>query len=428
MRKRTFFLSLTAFCLGISLTAAEVTESGFRQTYPLAPEKVKSNAQRFAEESEKLQHSEIRNLPAVYYVVPPLSDLPRLPDSYPDDGILNGSMRLLATPGEFEPGSFVVYPLKNVDRFEITASDLQSEQGATIPASSVDLKLVKCWYQAGSGWYGFFADALNRVLVPELLLNDETLIKVVPETKDNYVRYENQDGSTVYQWMSANFAVVNYSFDNQANSGLIADAETLQPVVLNKDEFKQFFVTVHVPQDAVPGIYRGTVNFTADGVSAGSMPVILRVLPFSLPAPKSNYNRDKGFYLCLYGADTRNPDILRNMAEHNAVTPKAFPYVDVFQPDLFREDVKLARACGISTDILFAGAEGVNVTMPENLNAAQIKKLERLKRIIAKTGKLTQDVLGHTNFYSYGVDEGSPSVIRTERAAWKIAHDAGGKV
>lgn len=35
--------------------------------------------------------------------------------------------------------------------------------------------------------------------------------------------------------------------------------------------------------------------------------------------------------------------------------------------------------------------------------------------------------LGHTDFYSYGVDEGSPAVIRKERAAWRVVHEAGGK-
>ena len=52
------------------------------------------------------------------------------------------------------------------------------------------------------------------------------------------MRYSNGDGSVDYRWMSAMFSVVNYSRDNQANQALINDAATLQPCVLNPDEFK----------------------------------------------------------------------------------------------------------------------------------------------------------------------------------------------
>lgn len=427
MKKVSSLLSLAVLCGGFALAAADPNSPDFRQTYDLAPEKVRANAARFAAESAKLP-TQWKNAPATYFVVPPFSDLPRLPDGYPDDGELAGTARLLATPGEFEAASIVVYPNKNVNKFTLLPGELKNAAGGVIPASAIDVKLVKCWYQAGSGWFGYFADALGRKLVPELLLNDENLIHAIPATKDNYVRYSNQDSSVSWQWMSANFFTVNYSFDNQANTGLITDAPTFQGAVLNKDEFKQFFVTVRVPAGTKAGIYKGKVDLSADGKIFGAMPLELRVLPFTLPAPKANYDQSKGFYLCLYGTGTRIPSILKNVANHNGVTPMGFPKIDVFQPEKFKADVELAKKCGISTDILLACSEGVGLCTSSDPKGDELQKVKNLKRIIEKTGKLCREVLGHTNFYSYGVDEGGPNTIRRERTAWRMAHDAGGKV
>jgi len=302
MSKLSAFFALAVLFTGLNVSAGDSApnSSDFRQTYRLDAEKTKVNAARMVQDLKKIPET-WKEKPAFYYVIPPFSDVPRLPDAYPDDGVPAGTVRLIASLGEFEAGSVLIAPQKNVDRFTLVSSDLKDAQGNVIPASSVDIKMVKNWYQAGSGWYGYFADALGRKLTPELLLNDENMVRVVPETKDNYVRYSNEDGSSFWQWMSANFVVVNYSFDNQANQGLIADAPTLQPVVLNKNEFKQYMITVHVPANAAGGLYQGNIALVADGQNIGNVPVSLKVLPFALPNPKSNYDMNKGYYLCLYG-------------------------------------------------------------------------------------------------------------------------------
>ncbi len=420
-------LLLSAFVLGGAATLSAGVQDEFRQTYPLDAERVRENARKVAKDLETLP-GEWKNAKALYYVVPPMSDIPRMPDCYPDDGIAAGTLNLIAAKGEYEPASLLFYPRENVDRFLLKASDLKNAKGQTIPASAVDLKLIKIWYQSGAAWYGYFADALGRRLCPELLVNDENLVRVDPSTKDNYVRYSNEDGSQSWQWMSADFSTVNYSFDNQAQQGLIADAKTLQPAVLNKDEFKQFFVTVHVPENVAEGLYSGEIEMIADGRKIASVPLRLRVLPFALPQPKTNYNQDKGFYLCFYGTGTRNPAILQNLAAHNALNPMGFPKINVFDPDEFRKDIELANKYDLNTRPIFSGSAGVGVRTQNPPTEADKRTLAVLQDTIAKTAELTKKELGHTDFYSYGVDEGGPATIRLERNAWEIAHKAGGKV
>ncbi len=415
--------------LGSAICAADPAGKTFRQVYDLDKGKVSVYTKQIAADLEKIP--EWKKAPAFYYAVPAMSDIPRLPDAYPADGIPGGTLLIAAAKGEFEPASIVIAPLNDVDSFTLKASALKDDAGNTIPASAFDIKMVKVWYQAGSGWYGYFADALQRVKVPEMLLNDENLVRVVDKTKDNYVRYNNMDGTVSYQWMSANFMVTNYQFTNQANMGLIADAKELQPVVLNKNEFKQYFITLKVPANAKAGLYSGAVDLIADGKVIGKAPVSVRVLPFALPAPKANYDRNKGFYLSMYGSSNRNPNILKNLSEHNATLPMGFPFLDVFSPEMAEADIKMAKECGISTDMIFSGAEGVGLALwgkKENLKGDNLRKLERLEKILSRTNALAKKLLGHTNYYSYGIDEGGPGTIRAERAAWKAGHDNGGKI
>ncbi|MEI7437856.1 MAG: hypothetical protein WCL16_13710 [bacterium] len=135
-----------------------------------------------------------------WYVVPALSDIQRLPQAYPVDGKCNGELRAMAEKDEFDPASFVVFPFKDLDRVELKLSALAGPDGAVLPAENLDLKVVKVWHQNGNGWFCYFSDP-GLKLVPELLLNDENLIKVDTVTTGNYARIDYPAGSKYY-WIS----------------------------------------------------------------------------------------------------------------------------------------------------------------------------------------------------------------------------------
>ena len=416
---------LFAAMLAASSLAAENT--AFRQTYPAAPE---STVKKIEAELARTTPEGWKDASLAYYTVPALSDVRRMPNAYPTDGVPFGTFRITAAQGEYEPASAVFFPRKNIDRFLPKAGELRSAEGAVIPASALDIKLVKVWYQAGSAWYSQMNDNLKHVLVPEMLLNDENMIFADTEKEENYVRYSNIDGSVSYQWMTANFSAVNYVFhENRANIALILDAPELQPAVLNKHELKQYMFTLHVPEDAKPGVYTGRILLTAEGKDAGFIPVRVRVLPFRLPQPKTYYNQEKGFYLSGYNMPCAGkPRIARNLAAHNALNPMEFPMIDVLHPERFAEDIRLAKETGLNTRPLFSGAHHSGLMFSPDPKGKELKELENLERIIQETREICLKELGHTDFYCYGVDEGSPATIRKERAAWRAVHKAGGKI
>lgn len=424
--KFSLMLLLAALCGIPSVRAADAPG---RQTYPLSPEAVKSNAAKVAKDLEKAP-AEWKQAPVLYYTVAAMSDIKRLPDLYPVDGKLAAPLDIMAARGEFEPASFVVYPRQNSDRFELKVSDLRDGKGNVIPASALDLKLVKIWYQCGSGWFGYMADPLRRVLTPELLLNDENLIFADPSTKDNYARYSNADGSTHYEWISADFMVTDYKFTNMVRIALLKDADTLQPVVLNRDEFKQFMLTVHVPADAKPGVYQGSVTMISDGRKVGSIPVKLGVLPFDLPRPATNYDISKPFFLSLYGTGGAqdNPRILKNLVDHNATHLFGFPKLDPNNEAQFAKEVELAKKVGVSLRPLFANGPGVHLSIYGKPTPESLAKLDQLQSQLDAAAALCEKYLGHTDFYCYGADEGGYSTIKAERPAWRAAHAAGARV
>ncbi len=406
------------------LQAADMTS--VRQVYPLAPDTVRQNALKVDADTANAPAA-WKNAAAAYYVVAPMSSVQRLPDAYPADGKPFADLSIIAAKDEFEPASFVVYARKNVDKFELRISDLKASNGATLPASLFDPTVIKVWYQAGSAWYGYFADALTHVLVPELLLHDENLVFVDPATKDNYLRYNNADDSVRYGWISSHFSSMDYREGaGMANIYLVGDADTLQPVVLNKNEFKQFMVTARIPKDAKDGLYTGRIDLVADGAAVGSIPLKVRVLPFELPVPKTYYDQDKEFILCFYGTATMQPKILRNLAEHNSRYPMGALDVDTFFPEQFAKDVETANACGISTQMLFAGVPNCSMIVSTNSPAKTLKEFDALKKRLAAAAELCKKVLGHTRFYSYGIDEGGPSAIRGQRASWDAVRDLNG--
>ena len=421
-----FRLVVAGFTLATLVAAAADETAAFRQRHRLDPAKAKANAARVAGD---LAAAGKKNAPAALYAVPAMSAVKRLADTYPADGALFAPLSWVAAQGEIEPASFVAYALSDRDGVTLKATDLAGKAGS-IPASAIDFCVIKLWYQGGSAWYGYFSDATRRTLVPELLLHDENLIRTDDATQDDYVRYENEDGDRRYAWITARFEVTDYSFDNQANQGLIKDAETIQPFVLNKGEFKQILATVRVPANQAPGIYRGRLTLAdAKGAEVGSLEMRLRVLPFALPEPKTSYDPDKGFYLCLYGTGSRNPKILRDLADHNCKNPMGFPSINPMNPGGLDRDIALAKQYGLNTRPLFAGVPGVGKAVwSKNPSPSDYAMLESLRDTIAKTRALSLEKLGHTDFYSYGIDEGGPGTIRAERDAWRIAHEAGGKV
>jgi hypothetical protein len=409
--------------LGCQIAGAAGPDVG---SYPSSPERQQANAARVATDRQTAS-ALWKAAPLVYYEVPAISPVKRLPDAYPADGRLLGPLRIIAAQGEFEPASFVVYPFQPVAKLDLKAGNLI--RGAhTIPAAALDIKIVKVWYQAGSAWHGYFGDNTQRAPTPELLLNDETLIRVDHNTRDNYVRYACHDGSAPYAWMSFRASAVNHSRVGLANIDLIQDSPILQSAALEPGAFKQFFVTVGVPAQATPGVYQGAIALIADGQEIGKIPVTLRVLPFQLPRLTTYYDDSKEFYggVSCQPLDWRKPKVLRNLKNHGVRYP-GLPNYPSKNPKLLGAMVQAFREAGLPVTPPCGGVSA-NILADDPPTPAQQERLDTFRRMATAAVEASEKLTGYRTLASYGYDEAGPEKMRMERACWRIVHEIGGKV
>lgn len=354
------------------------------------------------------------------YQVPAISSVMRLPDELPSDIQGRGEIHFVAARGEFEPASFLIVPKKNLNGVELKAGSLHGE-GGEIPADNLDIKIVKAWYQDGTAWYSYFADPTRKELVPELLLNDENLIRVDHDKKGNYLRVGDD-----YRWISYQKEEAETFFNYLAEP--VADAATLQPITLKAGENKQIWVTLKVPVDAKAGVYRGEITLSQQGRTLGVVQVQARVLPFELPDPKTYYNLDKDFFVTIYStgvldlaekleipkdqAIRQQKKIFENLRKHNVFNPRSEVSQHQWRQnpekglELLREELTLMKESGVVTQPLLSC---------EPLWLMGDKSPEAFKERIRAFQGVVQEVLGHTDIYATHWDEAGYKQIRDMR-------------
>lgn len=375
-----------------------------------------------------------------WWTVPAMSAVPRFADTYPSDGEQGGTLRVVAARGEFESASFVVRADGDIAKFQVTTGDLRSKDGGVIPAANLDPYVIKVWYQNGNAWWNYFTDVGLR-LCPELLLHDETLIKVDEKERANYVRVDYPTGSK-YRWVSPP-REIDPGFKTAVEP--VADAATLQPVKLEKGKFKQFWLNVKVPLGTKPGLYKGKVEMKGGG-GQWSIPVALRVLPFALPDPKTYYDLNSDFYAMLYvcgtgsigtfmkrnGGDRKNAEKklwerLKSQAEHGYRDALYLGYRSgAAGEEQTAAGLALAKKAGMRTDPLFEA-----FSCSQRYTAADDSVPEAIYDVrynAKKAGDFMLKTLGHKNLWPAGGEEPSIRRIVQFRDVWKEAHKAGFKV
>lgn len=351
----------------------------------------------------------------VAYAVRPITNakvlpVPEVPRSVSD------RLSITACRGEYEPASFVVYPFEELTELQVVATDLNGS-GGVIGASALDLSVVKCWYQSGEG--GMFPiNQHKKVLTPELLLKDDTLVRVDFEKKENYLKLVFPSGETRWRWIS-NPKPTREEQDYSSAACPVRDAKALQPVTIPKHFAQQFWLTVHVPDDVKPGLYQGRVDLRAHGQTLGSLHVRLEVLPFDLEpnALESSIYFHWGINLDMKGEGSVVHD-KRSTAQYKAELKNLLahgvdnPTVSVpFDSGLLPVELRLRQEVGINNERLYYLIAGTG-TSPD-----------KIKQIIE-----TAKQFGFREFYFYGSDEATGDALKAQRAQWEAVHTAGGKV
>src|SRR5699024_1494898 len=129
------------------------------------------------------------------------------------------------------------------------------------------IRAVKTWYQAGSAWNDITFDqsAKNLVykLVPELLVHDTSLVKVDYQKKRNYlklntengIKYVNISGSQLPEYDGMHRKGSFYDIP-VSEFPVADDADSLQPFTVKNNHNQQFWLTIDLPDDTKPGIYK----------------------------------------------------------------------------------------------------------------------------------------------------------------------------
>ncbi len=359
----------------ISRTADPVWKEHLKKVLETGDLKAASNAARVAKDVNGKAAA-----PFVFYSVSPMSENQYLPDAYPLDAQAMAPIRILTARDEYEPGSFVIYPLKDLGKVKFTLSQFRTKDGRVFPQKELDLKVVKVWHQNLNGWYSYFMD-VGQKLTPELLLNDEDLIKVDAKAGQNYARLTEKNGNVHYHWITPPNVIdkrwTNIKTKDESTFASMRenfrDAATFQPVTLQNGSFKQFFLTAHTPKGQAPGIYHGSIRLTnAAGKAVGVIPVAIRVLPFDLPEPMTYYNLKKPFLVTAYNylkeyhfleinggdhalAEKQLEAVLRNQVEHNQ-TVHFLPGLPTGRHEDFDTALAIMKKVGMRLDPIFGDA------------------------------------------------------------------------
>ncbi len=364
------------------------------------------------------------NSPYLYeiYITNPLTNNKILPNTYPIPGSPAQEVRMTACRGEYEPATLVIHALQDLKDLLVTGTDLTGA-GSTIPASAVDIRVVKCWFQSGVT----DKNEDKYIFTPELLLKDDKLVMVDVNEKKNYLQALNKE-----------YVLISAPESTHLQHLQMRDADVLQPTSLPVGMVKQFWITVHVPETALPGQYEGKIKVHASHAPTRELTLRLRVLPFALETPAVRfaiYYRGK---LAPYPIDTRammirdgRPTISAEwkspeeyLAEMQDLKAHGMEYPTIYQglnqEHLLRQELALREKAGLPKEAFYScGLITGNPTTPEEL--AELKRKVRLLIGIARQ-------YGYQEVYVYGIDEATGEKLTSQRPAWNAVHEAGGKV
>ena len=358
-----------------------------------------------------------------------------------------------AAKGEFETVAFVFRSDADLKDVDFVPGELKGPGGATIPASALDVYVVKEWFRGKSSWTTdrFSGGApKDRELTPDMILHDDKLIKLDedPSNRVNYLRVDYPSG-TKYLDMCRPGRKGAFNYDLHP----VRDAKRFVPMDFAAGRRRQIFVRIHVPADAVPGDYTGALAMKFGDADQGALELRLKVYPFELPHPMTHYDSSKRFFCSMYGgpamaaylkagknfanAEAKTRAIVKSLVEHNVLYPTGpGEFGDETTDDPSVRTLYIMREAGMPCDPIFDGGavdigwfvnDGHHET-PEQNPQSYTNALERFGKSSDRQLAICEKVLGHRNRWSTGWDEADVWGCRQQFGFWKRIKDHGGDV
>lgn len=332
-------------------------------------------------------------------------------ESFPPPAPLAKELTCSGCRGEYESLSAAVFAAADIRGMTVSVGDLEGP-GGRIPAEAVDVRVVKCWFQSGRT-IGF---SNQRLLVPELLLKDDRLVEVDMERKTNSLR-STADGKVAYVPCSG-------PTSEELEKATPRDAQTLQPVDIPAHRVKQFWFTVHIPENAKAGAYRGIVRFR-NGAGVQTLPLAVTVHPFDLAPSRVIYSIYYRGRLSVDGKPTISSERkseqqyrveMANLKSHGVLYPTNYQGLDA---TWLKRTLEIRREAGLPGGPLYSLGLSPGT-------AGSPKQLEALKQRVKQWQDFCRPY-GYDTIYAYGTDEAKGERLLAQKAAWKAVQEAGAK-
>lgn len=353
------------------------------------------------------------------HVTKPMTDDWILPST--SMGAPSNVISIEGCPSQSVPATFTVHAEAAITGLLPIAGSLAGA-GGCIPSGSIDIKVVKCWWQArptsrtSRQWmkYGYPVSAgAPRELTPELLLNDPSLLQT--SGQDNYLK--KTDGS--YVKVSEESIGASPSAPSAAAMN-VRDSETLLKADIPAGSNLQYWVTIRIPDDCQPGTYTGQILLG----SVGAVEVQVEVLALELePCPMPHVM----FTFMLPGSatiGTRQKSQDQIAAELKSLCrPGVSLSLECQSDSAIRFMLGQMRQDGVSgTELQFTGLTYLmDVASSDAAHLAELKK--QVLRVVAVCAEY-----GFTEVYFHGIDEAAASAIAGQKANFDAVHAAGGLV
>lgn len=390
--------------------------------------------------------SPVAEAPLLCLSIDPFDSAKRLPHVLPHDGVATDTLKVVVTPSEYESVSFVLFPFQDLPNVQLEATTLEAGP-QTLPAETVDLKVVKCWHAPSSSWNSYFAGGREfPTLIPELLLHDDGLVRVDEGARRNYLRVDYKAGSRYIDISRGGSKEAVPSFNYVIEP--VQDSATLRPLPLKAGKGQQFWLTVHPPANTPAGVYTGRIRLATDSRSLGELRLVLRVLPFALPRPMTRYDPDREFMVAMMNhcglgtqislgrsqarAEARLLAELRNMVAHNVLHPFGPSFDREENEDWTKRQIELMQEAGMPCRPIFGGGMatdvGYYVTLTEQTKADLDMARDRFRVSFDRRMARADAWLGHRDIYFAGIDEAGAWGQAKQFPFFAMVREAGARI
>ena len=377
------------------------------------------------------------------YVVQPTADNRILPYTAVVPGLISDTLELTACPGEYEPASFVIRSMKDLRSLIISAGDLKY-QNSSIPSANVDIKIVKVWHRAGKAWESTGMDRSMRFLSPELLVNDDGLVKTDFENKEDFLKVSFPEGARYLSMMNEKGfpGIPNFPTVKEFP---VKDSPTMLPFDVPGNTNKQIWITVKVPAEAPPGEYQGKLVITHAAGPPRNLDLRVQVLPIHLAPPAVMYSIYNELSLDPSGAgrvaarwqnEQQYRASIENLVAHGVTNPlmtqALFGQASEKEHDhvvLFSRALAIRQAAGIRSPIMYYTVGDLGY---------ETERLDDEKQVAAWIGRIRRAMAflkarGIDELYLYGSDEAGGEIegwreLQALREPYRMMKEAGAKV